>query len=60
MTGQCVEIKQIKIKIKIKNNNFQLINMTATTTSHHMMDDKTKLSVLSLTINGLFEDKKKK
>lgn len=34
--------------------------MTATTTSHHMMDDKTKLSVLSLTINGLFEDKKKK
>lgn len=33
--------------------------MTATTTVHHIMDDKTKLSVLSLTINGLSEDKKK-
>lgn len=33
--------------------------MTATTTVHHMTDNNTKLSVLSLNINGISEDKKK-
>ena len=48
------------IKIKIKHNNCQFIVMTVTNTTQDKSDNftNTKLSIISLNINGLFEDKK--
>ena len=49
------------MEIKIKHNNYQLIIMTATNAKPDKTGNLiyTKLSIISLNINGLFEDNKR-